>query len=310
MAYVRKYRDKWRAEVNRSGQRLSRVFATKREAQAWAMETDAKAQLRATGWRTFADAADKYKREVSARKNGERWEVLRIAAFVRHFGAKTLGSMDAPDMASWRDMRLKTVSGSTVLREVNLLKHILHTARDEWRWMEHDPFRGVKMPQDSQPRHQRWRWQQIKRVLRAGQNSGPKTREAVEAFHIALRTGMRLQEALAAPSGFDKQRRVVVLASTKTGGRAEVPVGRIAARLLDRAPFTVSPNEASTLFAKLTRQQLVDGLTFHDARASALTLLAKKVDVLTLAKISRHKNLNLLMNTYYRESAAEIAARL
>lgn len=310
VAYVRKYRDKWRAEVNRSGQRLSRVFATKREAQAWALETDARAQLRATGWRTFAEAAGKYQREVSARKPGERWELLRINNFVAHFGSRALGDLDAPDIAAWRDERLKTVSGSTVLREVNLLRHILHTARDEWRWMENDPFRGVKLPQEAQPRHQRWRWQQIRRVLRAGQASGPKTREVVDAFHIALRTGMRLQEVLAAPGGFDKARRVVVLARTKTGGRAEVPVGRIAARLLERPAFTVAPNEASTLFAKLTRQQLIDGLTFHDARATALTLLARRVDVLTLAKISRHKNLSLLMNTYYRESADEIAARL
>jgi hypothetical protein len=29
-----------------------------------------------------------------------------------------------------------------------------------------------------------------------------------------------------------------------------------------------------------------------------------------LRKISRHKNLSLLMNVYYRESAEEIAARL
>lgn len=31
---------------------------------------------------------------------------------------------------------------------------------------------------------------------------------------------------------------------------------------------------------------------------------------MTLARISRHKNLRILMNTYYRETAGEIAARL
>lgn len=310
MAYVRKYRSKWRAEVNRSGQRQSKVFDTKREAAAWAMEMDAHAKALSQGWRTFSDAAAKYEREVSANKRGKVWEVRRLGALVAHFGAAPLGSLDAPDMAAWRDARLKTVTASTVVREANLLKHLLHTARDEWRWIEHDPFRGVKLPSENEPRHQRWRWQQIKRVLRAGKQAGDKTGQAVEAFHIALRTGMRLQEALAAPAGFDAKRRVVTLGSTKTTGRVQIPVGRIAARLLDRPAFTVGANEASTLFAKLCRQMLITGLTFHDSRATALTLLSKKVDVLTLAKISRHKNLNLLMSTYYRESAEEIAARL
>lgn len=310
VAYIRKHRDGWRAEVQKAGVRASKVLPTKREAQAWALEQEARAGSLASGWRTFSDAAAKYEREVSAKKRGKAWEVRRLGAMVDHFGARPLGSMDAPDMAAWRDARLKTVSASTVVREANLLKHLLHTARDEWRWIDHDPFRGVKMPSENEPRHQRWRWQQIKRVLRAGAQAGPKTAEVVDAFHIALRTGMRLQEVLAAPAGFDRARRVVTLGSTKTTGRVQIPVGRVAAKLLARPAFTVGPNEASTLFAKLCRQQLITGLTFHDSRATALTLLSKRVDVLTLAKISRHKDLSLLMNTYYRESAEEIAARI
>jgi hypothetical protein len=42
----------------------------------------------------------------------------------------------------------------------------------------------------------------------------------------------------------------------------------------------------------------------------ALTSLARKVDVMTLARISGHKDLRILMNTYYRETAEQIAARL
>lgn len=310
MAYIRKIKNGWRAEVQKAGTRASKVLLTKREAQAWALEQEAKAGALVAGWRTFADAAARYEREVSTHKRGKVWEVRRLAALVDHFGAAPLGGLDAPHMAGWRDARLRTVTAATVQREANLLKHLLHTARDEWRWIDHDPFRGVRLPAAGDPRHQRWRWWQIRRVLRAGQQSGPKTREVVDAFHIALRTGMRLQEALAAPSGFDAARRVVTLASTKTTGRAQVPVGRVAARLLARPPFTVGANEASTLFAKLCRQLLIDDLTFHDSRGTALTLLSKRVDVLTLAKISRIKNLSLLMNTYYRESAEEIAARL
>lgn len=312
MAHISKHGDRWRAQVAKQGIRKSAVWDTKREALQWSLKVEAEIEAgtdRAKE-KTFADAILKYQTDVSAQKKGARWEAGRLSALLDHFGTVRLGDLDAPDMAAWRDKRLKTVSASTVVRETNLLKHVLSTARNEWRWLDHDPFRGVKLPAEDDPRHQRWRWQQIKRVLRAGQNSGPKTREVTEAFHIALRTGMRLQEVLAAPQGFDASRRVVVLESTKTTGRALVPVGRIAAKLLTRKPFTVRPNEASTLFARLTRQLLIEDLTFHDSRGSALTWLSKRVDVMTLARISRHKDLSLLMRVYYRESADEIAAKL
>ena len=119
--------------------------------------------------------------------------------------------------------------------------------------------------------------------------------------------GLRLQEVLTGQ--YDAARRVYVLPVTKAGQVQQVPVTRRAARILPQA-FSVGPNEASVLFSKLCRELLITGLTFHDARATALTLLARRVDVMTLARISRHKDLRILLNTYYRESAEDIAARL
>lgn len=309
MAYIRKLASGWRAEVQKNGQRTSKVLTTKREAQAWAMEQEAKAGGFSKGWRTFAEAADKYEREVSSQKKGKDWEVRKLRHLCEHFAGKTLGELDAPDMAGWRDMRLKEVSGSTVVREGNLLKHLFHVARDEWRWLEHDPFRGVKQPKENAPRQAIWTWQQIRRVLRFAQTGGPKMREVGAAFHISLRTAMRLKECLAAPTSYDPTKRVVTLSDTKTGRRT-IPIGRIAGRLLQRPPFQVEANEASVLFSKINRQLGIEGLTFHDARATALTLLSKKVDVMTLAKISGHRDISLLSNVYYRESIEQIARRL
>lgn len=310
MAYIRKWRDGWRAEVQKNGQRTSKVLPTKREAQQWALEQEAQAKSIKHGWHTFAQAADRYEAEVTPTKKGAKWERSRLGRLRQHFGSIRLGELDAPHIAAWRDTRLKTVTPSTVVREANLLKHLLKIARDEWRWMNDDPFKGVKLPAENEPRHQRWGWRQIRVILRVGQVSGEKTREVSEAFHIALRTGMRLQEVLAAPAAFDKTKRVVTLSSTKTTGRVQIPVSRKAAKLIDRPPFKVGANEASTLFSKLCKKAGIEGLTFHDSRATALTLLSRKVDVMTLARISRHNDLTLLQRTYYRESAAEIAARL
>lgn len=308
MAYIQKLKasGKWQAQIQRNGIRSSKSFDTKREAQSWAMEQESKARRdKAGGGHTFGDAVDKYLESVSSKKDGRVWEERRLRAMRGHFGNSTeLIEIDTPQVAAWRDERLKTVTGSTVVRDANLLRNLFNVARDEWKWMTHSPFAGAKLPKENQPRQTVWGWRLIKRVLRAPRVG--KTAEMQAAFHIALRTGMRLGEVLASPGNFDPITRVVTL-KTKTEQLGRVPIGRIAAKLLGRPPFVVDANEGSVLFSKLCKELLIDGLTFHDTRATALTHLAKKVDVMTLAKISRHKDLNLLMNTYYRPKPSDIA---
>jgi integrase len=75
----------------------------------------------------------------------------------------------------------------------------------------------------------------------------------------------------------------------------------------DRADAARSALDA--LFRKARDQCRLDGFTFHDSRATALTLLSRRVDILTLQRISGHRNLSEL-TTYYRESSASIALRL
>jgi len=200
-----------------------------------------------------------------------------------------------------------------VLREANLLRNLFKLAKNEWKWITHEPFQGVRLPDEADDRETVWRWQQIKRVLRAGQRTGGKTLEVTQAFHIALRTGMRLKEAVMAPAHFDRARRVVDLPSTKTAAKGEiVPLTKQGYRVMCTMPpaFDVSPFRASMLFCHLCDKLLITGLQFRDARATALTLMARRMDVMTLARISRHKDLRLLISTYYRESPEAISLRL
>lgn len=308
MAYVHKHKDGWRAQVARMGVRKSAVWPTKREAMDWAAKVELEIASGSRGSFTLGEAIQKYKAEVTPKKHSaRRFEDGRLDAALSYFGDVQLSEIAAPQIAQWRDERLKTVSGSTVVREANLLRNLFNIARLEWNWCDHQPFQGVKLPKENAPRHQVWTWQLIKRVLRAPRVG--KTKEMQDAFHIALRTGMRLAEVLSAPENFDPARRVVTI-KTKTEARAQIPIGRIAAGLLLRTPFTVGPNEGSVLFSKLCRELLIDDLTFHDARSSALTWMSRRVDVMTLARISRHRDLKILMAHYYRETPDQIAARI
>lgn len=314
--YIRPHKDGHRVEVEKHGMRASHVAKTKREATAWGIRKEAEFDaLKGSKGRTFGWARGHYVATVSSTKSpgAKEWEERRLAAMAEFFGDGThLVNIGSERIGEWRDWRLtgdkdhKPVGGSTVLRESNLLRHMFTLAVDEWRCLERNPFKGVRLPEHGPARHQVWTWQLIKRVLRA--NRSGKTLETIHAFRIALHTGMRLSEVLAAKL----EGRVAVLPKDKTTKiPVKVPLARHGAKLLKRySPFTVGPNEASTLFSELCGELLIEDLTFHDSRASALTWLSRRMDVMTLARISRHKDLKILMDTYYRETAEQIAARL
>lgn len=310
MAYIGKFRDGWRVQVQKDGIRQSKLFPTKRECQAWALEQESKKSFAKK--LSLRKACDDYLKTVTKEKrNAESWEAHRFDAFCSHFGEVELHTITSASIGKWRDTRLETVSGSTVLREVNLYRNLFNIAVDEWKAIEVNPFKGVRLPKENASRLTVWRWQEIKKVLRAGQSRGGKTLEVVQAFHIALRTALRLQEALAAPSGFDKRRKVVMIPPSKENPLPQlVPITRNGYQLLlTMPPLKVGPNEASVLFSDLQAQLGIKGLQFRDSRATALTLMARRMDILTLSKISRHKDIRMLQ-IYYRETAEEISARL
>lgn len=314
MAYIRKSRDGWRAEVQKHGTRASKVFETKRAAQTWARDTELDLDaLKGSGGMTFGQASVKYLASAAQEKaaGAAEWEDRRLEEMTAHFGENTpLATITSIKLGEWRDARLKTVSGSTVIRQFSVLRCLFRTAVEEWKVLQVNPCKGVRMPEHNPARHQVWTWQLIKRVLRA-ENRNAREVEAIRAFHIALHTGMRLSEILQAKL----VGKVAVLERDKNSGKAsppvKVPLARKGAALFAKYPrFTMEADNASATFSDMTDELLIDGLTFHDARASALTWLSRRVDVMTLARISRHKNMKILMDTYYRETAEQISARI
>jgi integrase len=73
--------------------------------------------------------------------------------------------------------------------------------------------------------------------------------------------------------------------------------------------FGLEADVTSALFRKAHIAAGVDNLTFHDSRHEAITRLAKKLDVLTLARMVGHRDIRMLM-VYYNKSAADIAREL
>ena len=342
MASITKYKDGWRVFVAVDGKRKTKTFPTKREATAWASaEERAIRELQTTPEAeryTVVDMLTRYAKEVSPKKKGWRPEKLRIAAFLRDFpmlAGKKLSEVKTPDLAGWRDARLngfygpdgrkvRAVSAASVLRDIAWLSNAFKVARSEWQWMTHKPFDGLRMPHTPPPRDRRVSPSEVKRICRrlgyvTGRVPRTKQQEVALVFLVALRSAMRAGEILSLGRGnLDLRRRVATVEHKTqhlTGKPRAVPLTPRAARLLRPVAerercFTVSSASLDALFRKVRDQLLIEGLHFHDTRAEALTRLARKVDVMTLAKISGHKDLSILQNTYYRETADEIAARL
>jgi len=342
MASITQHKGGWRAQVYVSGSRDSQVFRTQREAKLWAAQRETQMRRARTAdpgeLHTLREMLERYSDEVSVNKRGERAERLRIRAFLRDFPALAdmpLARIRTPDIASWRDARLNgyaghdgepvaSVSTAAVARDINWLRNAFTVARKEWQWTSQNPFEGLRPLPASPPRSRRITPREVKRICRTlGYRTGvtpeTKAQEVALAFLVALRTAMRAGEILQlGRNTLDMQRRVATVQHKMqhvTGRPREIPLSRHAMRLLrpvaDRERcFTLSSVSLDALFRKARDRLLISDLHFHDARAEALTRLSRRVDVMTLARISGHSDLRILQSVYYRETAADIAARL
>mgnify|MGYP003340309272 CR=1 FL=1 len=315
--YIEKLKDgRFRCHVQVKGRRKSAVWDKEVEAKRWGKRTEAELSEDEPIHKdfTFLDAVEKYKEEISSKKEGGKWELLRLDAFARYFGDMQLADMTQPVLAKWRDDRLKEVSGSTVQRERNLLSNVFTVARNEWRWMDHKPFEGVSMPKHNDARESLYTWQKIRRILKFlvyQQGKKPETQyqQVALAFMIGLHTSLRASEILRVNADTLNVNTRVIRVKTKTMKVANVPITRRALKVCRLADFTISAQMLDVLFRKARDATMIGDYTFHDSRAFCLTMLARKVDVLTLSKISMHKDLKML-SKYYRETPEQIASRL
>lgn len=329
MAHIRERSGKYFVEVQKNGIRKAATFRTKAEAKNWAAQTESDILAMKIGnysKHTFLKAIDRYLKEISPQKKSYAKEKLRFEMLKRDFPQivkKPLSEVAPADIAFWRDTRLKSVSNATVLRELSIIGNLFTVARKEWGWCGESPIPMIKKPSPPAPRERRITPSEVKKICRQlGYVTGrieTKSQEVALVFLIALRTGMRSGEILDLNKdrvNF-KDRVLIVPHKTQhiTGRERKIPITRHTVRLLGYLEkrgyyFTVDDKSRDALFRKAKKAQKIKDLHFHDSRAEALTRLAKKVDVMTLAKISGHKDLKILFNTYYRETAEDIAKRL
>ena len=331
MASFRKRNGGWRAEVAKRGIRDSQTFPTKAQAQAWATQREAEILAGVPGHvtgvdSTLSDALMRYKREVSPTKAGQRWEEIRLDKLNNElpFVGLRIGEVTVDQIAEWRDARLKSLKAPSVRREMTLLSSVFEIAKREWRWCTANPVREVKRPGNGRPRDRRVLADEEQRLLtRFGYIEGqaPVTllQELAYALLIALETAMRQGEILSlTKKNTHLAQRYVRLEQTKNGDSRNVPLSKRAVELLavlveaagsGSELFKISSGTADAMLRRISDELGIVDLRFHDTRHEATTRLARKLDVLDLARMTGHRDPRSLM-VYYNATATEVAGRL
>jgi integrase len=316
--------------------RDSGTFWTKAEAREWADRREVEIHDDKTGnasRRTLREVLERYADDVSPQHRGARWEQIRLAKIAREFPAvdRPLRELTTEHVGRWRDKALtkpkrdgRPMAPASIAREQQLLRAALATAFREWRWLSVEKLaelKAAKKPPATPARRRRISDAEVERLLlalgyRAGAAPATVSQRVAAAFLLALHSAMRCGEICALRwSEVHLDRRFVTLRHTKNGEARDVPLTQEAVDLLgrlersDETALGLVPAQVDAIFRKARRRAGLVDLHFHDSRAEALTRLARRVDVLTLARIAGHRDLNSL-SIYYRETAEQIGARL
>lgn len=315
MANFRKRGKTWAVSVRRKGQHEYATFPTKAEAAEWAAERERAirhGQVSIAHKRTLGELLEAFQR------HRERdWDQTRLLWFMgQPIAPIKLSDLTPSKIEGWMKERGKVVSDETIRRDLGLLSAALTWAVRE-KWIPESPLRGVKRPEEGEARERTATEQEVQTIMHvAGYELGskPETVKAriAAAFVFAVETSMMPIEICR----MDKtwfHGTFIRCPKVKTRPKRDVPLTARAKQVLKDVDynFNLTPTQIDANWREHIRPDAaVDGLNFYDSRATALTRLSKKYDVLALAKIAGHKDLNRLIKSYYRETGEELAKRL
>lgn len=328
----RKRGEAYYIEIMIDGKRSSATRDTARECEQWAAQKllEAKANKLAedNGIKQqypFKTLFYKYYEEVGKKLRGSIYVKEQLKPFEEKFGA--LAEMSIHDitpkhLTTWRNKRATEVGANTLLREMALYSSVFSYAVKELFLLDVNPWTNVKKPVKPKARHRRIRDNEIQLILESlnyseGQIPTLPEHYVAWAFLFALETAMRRGEILGIQMTdiFDRH---VHLPKTKNGDSRNVPLTKKALALLDLIDhdgsklIPQSENAFRLMWERRKAKVGLEDIHFHDARHEAITRFVnnQKLPVEVLAKVTGHKNIKMLVNTYYNPDVNDIADML
>lgn len=334
MASFRKRSGRWQARVSRRGfPDAVKTFATREDAQKWARSVERQfdvgdflPQQRSSSL-TLRDLIERYRSEVVPKLRGASTEHVRLSTIARLLGHHQATALAPNAVAQYRDIRLKSVTPSTCLRELQTLSALLTVALREWQVIDGNAVAGVKKPSANRPRDRRLERAEEARLLQAltpaqrqpdGRWSrGIRNPWLKPLFELALQTAMRRGELLSLRwQHVHLEKSTAFLPETKNGHPRAVPLSPAAVALLAGLPrsidgrvFPLSANAVRQAWNRARLRADLPDLHLHDLRHEATSRLAERLNVLELAAVTGHRDLTCLKR-YHHPRAEDLARKL
>lgn len=316
----------WQAKVRRKGYPLqTKTFNTRADAEKWSRMLEVELDRgifidrNEAERNTLHDILTRYRDEVTPEHKGAAVELLRINCILRDgfLVNNKLAALNSKLLAEWRDYRLKTVTGSTVNRELNILSAVINHARKNWGIHMDNPIELITRPKNEKARERRLEPDEEKKLI-AELETSTRNPWIAPLVAFALETAMRRGEMLGLRWEFvDLKKRVARLIDTKNGESRNVPLSSRAKTILDALPrsidgkvFPTTEDALKKAFARACERAGIENFHFHDLRHEATSRLSEKLpNLIELASVTGHKDLRMLKR-YYHPRAEDLARKL
>ncbi len=326
MATFLKRNNRWRVQIRRTGYpSITKTFAAKADAQAWARDKERQIdrgelptnhhELKAI---TVGDLLQRYRDTITPKKRGQQSERYMLGTIASHpLSQVHLSRLKPADIAQYRDERARSVTPSSVLRELAILSHMFTLAMKDWGIpLASNPVTLISKPAPNKARDRRLEEGELERLEAA--LSKVRNPYIKPAFFFAIHTGMRRGELLSLTwANVDLTNRTAYLPLTKNGHSRTVPLSGNAIDVLkelssrsDTRVFPITANALRLAWERVRERADIDDLHWHDLRHEAVSRFFELgLSVPEVSLISGHKDARMLAR-YTHLKAEDVAKKL
>lgn len=325
MAHFEKRGSKIRAVFMLDGQKYSKTFNHMGDAKVWVtLEQERLKQELEADFGPFVPKSmrvvlTEYREIVTPLKKSPDNEYRIIDAFL-----KNVDWMDTPfdklttkKLTTWRDKRLTEVKASSLKRQMDVIRHALKIAAEEWEWdVPQEQFAKMKIKVAPPSAIRRIKQEELDKFVEFSQ-SYSRNDYLVPVIHFALGTALRRKEIADLTWGeVDLENSRIHVSLTKTDYPRVIPIIANVRKILeamepgsrqpDEPVFPCSWDAIKCAFARVKRRA---GTTFrfHDLRHESISRFFEAgLSPIEVASISGHRTLKTLM----RYSHADVDALL
>lgn len=315
---------RYHVQIRRKGhQPLSRTFRLLTDAKLWARQIETQVDrhelppdTKVLGKITLGELVVRYRDTVCVLKRSITDRIVLRAFLRQSICSKHISDLRSADFATYRDERLHKIKPSTLRRELTPIRHLFEVARKEWGLpIRNNPVADLAINGADRRRERRLQPGELELLLEAARKCRNKLMAPIIAF--AVLTGMRRGEILAMRwADIDRQRKALLVPTSKTGQSRTIPLFDAVAQMLDQLShtpdrvFPISANAVRLAWERIKVRAGIADLHFHDLRHEAISRFFEAgLSVAEVSLISGHKDPRMLFR-YTHPQREQIIAKM